>query len=157
LQAPERKSELIDTLSWLVILLRRRYDAGPLSDFSRSLIMPITVTIDDELANRLKPYEDQLSKVLDLGIRELQARGEPGYAGLSSLLEKLAALPAPEEVLALRPSPPLQERLNALLEKNRAEGLTPDDQREWDNYEYVEHLVRLAKISAMRKLKDPGA
>jgi hypothetical protein len=119
--------------------------------------MPVTVTIADELASRLKPYEAQLSQILELGIREWRARSEAGYNGLSGVLEKLAALPSPEEVLALRPTPPLQERLDALLEKNRTTGLTPEDQREWDNYQYLEHLVRLAKITASRKLKETSA
>jgi hypothetical protein len=116
----------------------------------------ITVTINDELANQLKPYEAQLSEILELGIREWRARGEVGYNGMSGVLEKLASLPTPEEVLALRPTPPLQERLDTLLEKNRTTGLSPTDQREWDNYEYVEHLVRLAKTNALRKLKETG-
>jgi hypothetical protein len=118
--------------------------------------MPITVTIADELADRLRPYEAQFSEILEFGIREWRARSEAGYNGLSSVLEKLAALPNPEEVLALRPSPPLQVRLDDLLEKNRTTGLTPIDQREWDNYQYLEHLVRLAKINAIRKLKESG-
>jgi len=118
--------------------------------------MPTTVTIDDDLANQLKPYEAQLSEILELGIREWQARDDSGYSGLNSVLEKLAALPAPEEVLALHPTPPLQERIDVLLEKNRTSGLSSTDQREWDKYEYVEHLVRLAKTSALRKLKASG-
>jgi hypothetical protein len=116
--------------------------------------MPITVTIADELAEQLKPYEAELTEILELGIREWQARGETGYNGMKSVLEKLAALPAPEEVLALRPGRSLQERMDALLEKNRTIGLSPTDQREWDQYQYLEHLVRLAKASAARKLKE---
>ena len=119
--------------------------------------MPTTVTIADDLARQLEPYEAQLPEILELGIREWQARGERGYNGMSSVLEKLAALPAPEEVLALRPAPPLQERIDALLEKSRTAGLSLDDQREWNQYQYVEHLVRLAKISAARKLKEAAS
>lgn len=118
--------------------------------------MPVTLTIADDLADQLKPYEAQLPEILELGIREWQARGESGYSGLTSILEKLAALPEPQEVLALRPAPPLQERVEALLEKNRAAGLSPTEQREWDRYEFVEHLVRLAKVNAARKLKEVG-
>jgi hypothetical protein len=116
--------------------------------------MPTTVTIADELAKQLKPYEAEFTEILELGIREWQARGETGYNGTKSVLEKLAALPSPEEVLALRPAPSLQERVNALIEKNRTTGLSPSDQREWDQYQYLEHLVRLAKASAARKLKE---
>jgi hypothetical protein len=118
--------------------------------------MTITLTITDDLAHQLKPYESQLEEILELGIREWQARVETGYKGLSNVLEKLAALPTPEEVLALRPSPTHQERLDALLEKNRTVGLSAADEREWGQYQYVEHLVRLAKAAAARKLQGAG-
>src|SRR5262249_46724548 len=116
--------------------------------------MPTTVTIADDVAKQLKPYEAQISQILQLGIREWQARREAGYNGMSAALEKLASFPRPEEVLALRPAPPLQERIDLLLEKNRTIGLSVDDQREWDDYQYVEHLVRLAKANAARKLEE---
>ena len=118
--------------------------------------MPTTVTITDDLANQLRPYEAQLPEILELGIREWQAREDAGYNGLSTVLETLARLPAPEEVLTLRPTPQLQDRIDALLEKNRSSGLSPADKLEWEKYEYVEHLVRLAKTSALRKLKASG-
>jgi uracil-DNA glycosylase len=61
-------------------------------------------------------------------------------------------LPAPElppqDVLALRPPEALQARVRALLEKNRNEGLTPAEEQEWECFEYLEHLVRIAKIKA---------
>jgi hypothetical protein len=116
--------------------------------------MSITVSIADDLAQDLKPYEAQFSEIIALGIRELRARQEPGFNGINSVFEKLAALPAPEEVMALRPSPVLQERLDALLEKNRGIGLSSAEEREWDQYQYLEHLVRLAKASAARRIKD---
>ena len=116
--------------------------------------MPVTLTIDDELATELEPYASELSKVLALGIREFKARGENGYSGVGSVLEKLAALPTPEEVLALRPSPPLQERIEELLERNRTVGLSSDEQREWNGFQYVEHLVRLAKAKAAGRLRQ---
>lgn len=119
--------------------------------------MPVTLTIGDELAAELGPYASELPEVIALGIRELKARGDNGYTGLGSVLEKLAGLPAPEEVLALRPSPPLQERIEALLERNRTVGLSPSEQREWNGFEYVEHLVRMAKTSAVRKLGATGS
>jgi hypothetical protein len=115
--------------------------------------MPTTVTIADDLAIQLRPYQAQLPQILALGIREWQAREDAGYSGISGVLETLAGLPTPEEVLALRPTPQLQERIDSLLEKNRSTGLSPEDKREWEKYEYVEHLVRLAKTSALRKLK----
>jgi hypothetical protein len=117
--------------------------------------MEITLTIPEELAARLQPIEQYLPQILDLGIREWRARHEAGFSGLADVLEKLASLPTPEEVLALRPSAALKERIEELLEKNRSGRLAPEEQREWQQYQYVEHLVRLAKARAALKLKNP--
>lgn len=113
--------------------------------------MEMTLTIPDELATRLRPVKDRLPQILELGLRELHST-PPNYEGLSDVLEALARLPAPEEVLAFRPSPALQSRVETLLEKNRAPGLSPDERREWEQYQYVEHLVRIAKAKAALKL-----
>ncbi len=118
--------------------------------------MSITLTITGDLARQLKPYESQFDEIVEIGLRELRSREEPGYVGLDDILEKLAALPTPEEVLALRPSPTLQLRLDALLEKNCKTGFTPEEHREWGRYEYAEHLVRMAKINATIKLQRVG-
>src|SRR5262249_12727183 len=114
----------------------------------------ITVTIPEELARRLRPVEKDLPQILELGIRAWNARAGSGFSGLTDVLETLASLPTPEEVLALRPSPALQERIEALLEKSANGGLSPDEQRDWEHYQYVEHLVRLAKARAALKLKS---
>ena len=66
----------------------------------------------------------------------------------------LATLPTPEEILALRPVPALQERIEQLREKNQDGGLSPEEQREWEQLGYVEHLVRLAKARAALKLRS---
>jgi hypothetical protein len=116
--------------------------------------MPITVTIADDLARQLQPYAAQFPEILELGIREWRARGEAGFNGAGDVLEMLAALPSPEEVLALRPTARFQDRLDGLLEKSRTTGFSADEQREWDQYSFLEHIVRLAKINASRKLKD---
>jgi len=113
----------------------------------------MTLTIPDELASQLRPLTPQLPHILELGIREFNAEHHAGFAGITDILEKLAALPAPEEVLALRPSPTLQARITELLEKNRSAGLSPEEQAEWQRYQYAEHLVRLAKARAAQRLQ----
>jgi hypothetical protein len=115
--------------------------------------MEITLDIPEELAARLRPVEDQLSRILELGLREFSATERPGFAGIAAVVEILAALPTPEEILALRPSDVLQARMSALLEKNRTEGLSLTEEHEWAQYEYLEHVVRMAKAKAALKLK----
>ena len=47
----------------------------------------------------------------------------------------------------------MQTRINTLLEKHRTTGLLPEEAREWDQFEYLEHIVRIAKAKAALKLK----
>ena len=116
--------------------------------------MPATMTFDipDELALRLNPVKEQVSKILELGLRELTASTQTDFEGTAEVLEFLASLPEPEDILALRPSPVLQTRISELLEKNRTTGLTSDEQQEWEHYQYLEHLVQIAKAKAYGKL-----
>ena len=116
--------------------------------------MPATMTFDipEELAFRLDPIKDQVTRILELGLRELTASTQTEFEGTAEVLEFLAGLPDPEDIAALRPSPALQTRISELLEKNRAQGLAPDEQQEWEHYQYLEHLVRIAKAKAYGKL-----
>lgn len=114
--------------------------------------MQVTLSIPEELATRLRPVQDQLPQILEHGLRELDANSA-GFNGLSDVLEALARLPTPDEVLALHPSPALQERIDILLDKRRSSELSPAEEREWEGYQYVEHLVRIAKAQAMLKRK----
>jgi len=113
--------------------------------------MLITLDIPDDLARRLHPLEDQLPRVLELGLREIYAASQSGFEGVADVLEKLAGLPTPEEIMALRPSEALQARISALLDKNRMEGLSPAEEHEWACYQYLEHVVRLAKAQASQR------
>lgn len=115
--------------------------------------MQIKVDIPDELAIRLSPLQEQLPQILELGLREWNAIGQSGFSGLAEVLEFLASLPSSEEILALKPSETLQQQIESLLEKNRTVGLTAEEERLWQQYEYVEHLVRMAKAKALLKLK----
>ena len=117
------------------------------------MLLSVKFNIPDDLAIRLRPLENQLPRILELGLRELNAVAQPGFKGAAEVFEFLASLPTPEETVALRPSETLQARISALLEKNRIEGLTPDEEQEWEHYQYLEHLVRIAKARAHLKLK----
>jgi len=113
----------------------------------------VNFNIPKKLAIRLVPLEDQIPRILELGLRELNAASQSGFDGTAEVLEFLASLPDPEEILALHPSKELQNRISGLLEKNRTTGLIPEQQQEWEQYQYLEHLVRIAKARAYIKLK----
>jgi hypothetical protein len=115
--------------------------------------MQISVDIPDDLALRLSSLQDKLPEILELGLREWNAQEQSGFSGLAEVLEVLASLPSAEEILALKPSAALQQQVTQLLEKNQTVGLSPEEERWWQQYEYVEHLVRMAKAKALLNLQ----
>jgi len=106
----------------------------------------ITLKVPDELAERLRHQQRRLPEILELGLRELNAE----------VLEFLAGLPSPKEILNLRPSQRLQQRVDELLDKRRTGELTAHQEEEWERYQYLEHLVRMAKAKARVKLRGPA-
>ncbi len=114
--------------------------------------MQMTLDISNELAVRLHAEQARLPQILELGLREMDAEGATGFKGVADVLEFLAELPTPEQILALRPSPNLQQDIENLLERSRASGLDEEEERQWRQYQYIEHLVRKAKIRATAQL-----
>jgi hypothetical protein len=117
----------------------------------------IVLNLPEELSLRLRLLEAKLPQILELGLRELNASSQPGFKGAADILEFLASLPSPEEIITLRPSETLQDRIDTLLEKNRSGQLTPEEEQLWEQYQYLEHLIRLAKAKAYLKLKQTEA
>lgn len=67
------------------------------------------------------------------------------------LAELLASMDS-DKVLRFHASKPAQQRLEILLEKNKADELTPLEAQELEKYMAVEHIVRLAKARARQRL-----
>jgi hypothetical protein len=114
----------------------------------------ILLSLPDDLASRIQAQPEQLPRILELGLRELNAGSQSGFDGAADILELLAALPAPEEVLKLRPSPRLATWISQILEKSRNGTLTSREEEDWERYEYLEHFVRLAKAAAHQRLSS---
>ena len=115
--------------------------------------MQVTIELPENLAANLQSHKGKLSRIFELGLREFKASSSVGYKSVADVLEFFANLPAPDEILALRPSAEMQEKIDELLEKNRREGLSEAEEQTWASYEFVEHLVRIAKIKAKKQLK----
>lgn len=113
--------------------------------------MEITLTLPKELVSQLQ--QEDVPRILELGLRELNAKTALEFSNTTQVVETLASLPTPEEILALRPSKEFQERIAVLLDKNRTLGLSEQEQQEWASYEFAEHIVRLAKAHALAKRK----
>ena len=114
--------------------------------------MQLTLDVPEDLAAQICPMQDRLPRILALGLREFEAEGLSGFYGVSEVLEFLAGLPTPQEILALHPSSLLRNEIERLLEKNRDAGLTPAEKERWRQIEYLEHLIRKAKIRAAQQI-----
>lgn len=114
----------------------------------------ITLNLPEKLVLHLQDLEEKLPEILELGMREFQATSQIGFQGATEVFEFLASLPSAEEIIALRPSETLQNQIDDLLEKNRRGNLTNSEKQFWQQYQYLEHLVRMAKAKAFLKLKQ---
>jgi hypothetical protein len=77
---------------------------------------------------------------------------EERLTGFIEVLDFLANQPSPEEILELRPSVGMQEAIDRLSEKYQAQDLSAEEQHLWQQYEYLEHVVRIAKTKAYLRL-----
>jgi len=57
-----------------------------------------------------------------------------------------------QEILSLKPPECLQHRVHELPAKSRAGILTVEEEQDWQRYELLEHLVRMAKAKARLQL-----
>jgi hypothetical protein len=72
---------------------------------------------------------------------------------LDEILDFLASTPTLEQIIALRPSPEVQQHISTLLEKNREGALSAAENFELDEYLRLDQFVTLLKARARLKLK----
>jgi hypothetical protein len=115
---------------------------------------PMTVTLElpDEIGAKPLPNPRVLAGFIEAGLRR-QRISSPLLRELSGMVERLSDSPSAEEIATMRVSEEAQERMEDLLEKNREGTLTDEDRREWEEFERMECLVRMAKVSAVAKLQ----
>lgn len=115
----------------------------------------ITLEVPDELAARINPIREQLPDLINKALRlseeekaiaEIPLKSNP--AVLAETLDFLASGPTPEQIIAHKVSPAVQDRLEELLDKNREQLLTEEEEDELDTYEQVDHLMILLKARA---------
>lgn len=116
--------------------------------------MQVTVDLPENLAVKLQSNQNRLEQILELGLREYEASSSIGYKGVADILEFFAGLPTPAQIIELRPSADLQSKIDELLEKNRGDELNDAEERIWASYEFIEHLVRIAKAKARYRLSQ---
>jgi hypothetical protein len=73
----------------------------------------------------------------------------------TELIDFLASTPTSDEILAYKPSEELEERLGFLLEKNRRDRLSSEEQAELEEFLRFNHFVNMLKIRTQQKLVKP--
>ena len=68
------------------------------------------------------------------------------------IIELFANGSSPEKIVSFRPSKESQARVTELLQKNRTDKLTPEEEAELDEFGLLEHLMRLVKARARQKV-----
>jgi hypothetical protein len=63
-------------------------------------------------------------------------------------IDFIAAGTTPEQILAFRPSSMAQQRVEELIEREKDDHLSPDEQSELDYFFQLEHIFRVAKARA---------
>lgn len=69
----------------------------------------------------------------------------------NEILDFLLSQPTSEQIIELRPSEAIQERLRTLLDGNRNNALNDSERAELEEYLRLEHFVRQLKIRAREK------
>lgn len=115
-------------------------------------MMEITIRVSDELGKRLAQVQDQLPGLLERALAEQDKLANNITADEREIIELLTSAPAPQTVLALKPSARFQQRVSDLLERSKRGELGHAEDLELDRYLYLEHWVRLAKAHAYQQL-----
>lgn len=127
----------------------------------KKTMVELTISVSDELAERLKPHKNQLPEllwqVLEITNSSISNKlNAPQNQDIPSVYQEiidfLITSPTPEEITNFKVSLTSQERLQFLLEKNRESSLTNDEIAELNIYEQLENLMMLLKIRAYSEL-----
>lgn len=68
------------------------------------------------------------------------------------IIDFIAAGTTSEAVARFQPSPQAQQRVAELIEREKADGLSPEEKAELDHFMELEHILRMAKAKARQIL-----
>ena len=69
------------------------------------------------------------------------------------IVDLLIDAPNPEAIIAIKATPEENDRVGYLLERNKEGLLNLEEQKELDGFTTAEHIIRLAKSKAYKKLR----
>ena len=120
----------------------------------------ITIEVPDELAQRLEPFQNQLSELLThliaSNLPDSNIASRPATyvhaaelpATYLELLDFLVSRPTAQQILEFKVSEQSQNRLQTLLQRNREAALSSTEAAELDLYEQLDNMMSLLKVRA---------
>jgi hypothetical protein len=103
----------------------------------------VTVEIPDAVSETLRRADNRLPELLARGLKQ----PEPQAEAYRYVLEFLAANPDPEQIRSFRPTRDTVIRLRELISRERQNQITAEEKAELDEYDKIEHIVRMLKIT----------
>ena len=94
-------------------------------------MVKITLEVSDELSEKLLEMGSKLPEFLALSLQQAPLPTRIYHY----ILDFLASKPTPDEILAFRPTPEMQKRLQTLLARCKIGELTFMEKQELDEYE----------------------
>jgi hypothetical protein len=123
----------------------------------------ITLEVPDDLAAQLKVDPAHLSVLIQEALKSglgnwLQTPSNSGATQpiYQEITNFLSSNPTLEEMVDFKISVAAQGRLEELLNKEKEEGLTPDEKGEMEKYLQYRHVMILLKASARRVINTPS-
>lgn len=107
----------------------------------------LTLTLPDDLAKRVETLR-YLPTILELSLLTLKT---PAAQTVSEIIEFLGTNPSQQAVLDYHGTTSFQERVNHLLELNRAGMLSEAELKELDEFLLLEHSMTALKISLLEQ------
>jgi hypothetical protein len=108
----------------------------------------ITLEISEELSAQLSQIGDRLPELLALS---LQQPALPAHI-YRYILDFLSSNPTSQEIAEFKPTLEMRERLQILLARSKAGELTPNECKELEEYEQIEHLLVMVKSGNLQYL-----
>ncbi len=128
-------------------------------------MVQITIEVPDEFAQRLEPFQGQLSELVT-GFLSSTLPDESSRATLSAVgpsispgayqevIDFLVSGPTSQEIVGFKVSEQSQQRLQILLQKSRAAVLSVAEREELELYEQLDSLVGLLKVKAFGLMRS---
>ncbi|WP_126384249.1 hypothetical protein [Pseudanabaena sp. ABRG5-3] len=129
----------------------------------------LTIDIPDELAQKLAPYQNQISEIfarlinaslLNEAIDSLELPSNPLPTDFPTYLEIIDFLvnrPTSEQIANFKVSERSQTRLQELLQKNRDSNLLPSEIAELNLYEQLDVLMTMLKIRSYASIQTKNS